>query len=105
RCRRRSARSQPQQTPARPVAEREARRRRMDAADMLYGSRLITARQAGETDMPQGHCTISHGLWQAMQRQHTTTGASLGHLGRTALAEYLHVSYSTLFQVSTSAAL
>ena len=38
RCRRLTARRQPQQSPARPAAEREARRRRMDAADMLYGS-------------------------------------------------------------------
>src|ERR671936_416421 len=51
------------------------------------------------------HCTISHGLWQALQRHYAATGESLGHIVRTALAEYLHVSHSTLFQVSTSAAL
>jgi acetolactate decarboxylase len=51
------------------------------------------------------HCTLSHGLWQALQRHHAATGESLGHIVRTALAEYLQVSHSTLFQVSTSAAL
>ena len=55
--------------------------------------------------MPHLHCTISHGLWQALQRHHATTGESLGHIVRTALAEYLQVSHRTLFQVSTSAAL
>ena len=55
--------------------------------------------------MPHLHCTISHGLWQALQRHHATTGESLGHIVRTALADYLQVSHSTLFQVSTSAAL
>ena len=55
--------------------------------------------------MPHVHCTISHGLWQALQHHHATTGESLGHIVRTALAEYLQVSHSTLFQVSTSAAL
>src|SRR5919199_1502346 len=55
--------------------------------------------------MHQFHCTLSHGLWQALQRHHATTGESLGHIVRTALAEHLQVSHSTLFQVSTSAAL
>jgi acetolactate decarboxylase len=55
--------------------------------------------------MPDLHCTISHGLWQALQRHHATTGEPLGHIVRTALAHYLQVSHSTLFQVSTSAAL
>ena len=55
--------------------------------------------------MPQLHCTISHGLWQALHQHHATTGESLGHIVRTALAEYLQVSHSTLFQVATSAAL
>ena len=55
--------------------------------------------------MPHLHCTISSGLWQALQHHRATTGESLGHIVRTALADYLHVSHSTLFQVSTSAAL
>jgi acetolactate decarboxylase len=51
------------------------------------------------------HCTISRGLWQALQRHQAATGEPLGHIIRAALAEYLQVSHSTLFQVSTSVAL
>jgi acetolactate decarboxylase len=55
--------------------------------------------------MPDLHCTISGGLWQALHRHQVTTGEPLSHIIRTALAEYLQVSHSTLFQVSTSVAL
>jgi acetolactate decarboxylase len=55
--------------------------------------------------MPDLRCTVSEGLWQALQRHQTTTGEPLGHIIRAALAEYLQVSHSTLFQVSTSVAL
>jgi acetolactate decarboxylase len=55
--------------------------------------------------MPAFHCTFSHGLWQALQRHHARTGEPLGHIVRAALADYLQVAHSTLYQVSTSVAL
>jgi acetolactate decarboxylase len=55
--------------------------------------------------MPDLHCTISEGLWRTLRRHQVTTGESLGHVIRAALADYLQMSLSTLFQVSTSAAL
>jgi acetolactate decarboxylase len=55
--------------------------------------------------MPDIHCTISEGLWRALRRHQGTTGEPLGHVVRAALADYLQVSHSTLFQVSTSVAL
>jgi acetolactate decarboxylase len=55
--------------------------------------------------MPALHCTFSHGLWQALQRHHAMTGEPLSHIVRAALADYLQVAHSTLYQVSTSVAL
>jgi acetolactate decarboxylase len=55
--------------------------------------------------MPAFHCTLSHGLWQALQRHHARTGEPLSHIVRAALADYLQVAHSTLYQVSTSVAL
>jgi acetolactate decarboxylase len=59
----------------------------------------------GDTDMPDLSCVISTGLWQALHRHQEATREPLGHIVSTALADYLQVSHSTLFQVSTSVAL
>jgi acetolactate decarboxylase len=55
--------------------------------------------------MPDLHCTVSEALWRVLQRHQATTGEPLGHVIRAGLAAYLQMSLSTLFQVSTSAAL
>jgi len=55
--------------------------------------------------MPTIHCHLSHSLWRALHTRQQATGESLDHLIRTALADYLQVQHSTLFQVSTSGAL
>jgi acetolactate decarboxylase len=50
-------------------------------------------------------CRISRSLWQALEQRQRVTGASLDHVVRAALAEYLQVEQSTLFQISTTGAL
>lgn len=50
-------------------------------------------------------CRISAALWHALQDRCQTTGESVDHLIRSALADYLQVEHGTLFQVSTAGAL
>jgi acetolactate decarboxylase len=50
-------------------------------------------------------CRLSDSLWHALQARHRATGESIDHMVRAALAEYLQVDHSTLFQISSSAAL
>jgi acetolactate decarboxylase len=51
------------------------------------------------------HLKLSDTMWAALESRHRDTGAPVPHIIRTALAEYLNVEHSTLFQVSTSTAL
>ena len=44
-------------------------------------------------------------MWDALEKRHRETGEPIPHIIRAALAEYLDVEHSTLFQVSTSTAL
>jgi acetolactate decarboxylase len=50
-------------------------------------------------------CQLSSALWRAIQDRNRTTGESVEHIVRTALADYLQVEHATLFQVSTAGAL
>lgn len=50
-------------------------------------------------------CRLSEALWHALQARRRTTGESIDHMVRAALADYLQVDHSTLFQISSSAAL
>jgi acetolactate decarboxylase len=50
-------------------------------------------------------CQISAALWQAIENHRQATGESVDHIVRAALADYLQVSQSTLFQISTTGAL
>ncbi len=51
------------------------------------------------------HLKLSHSMWQALEKRHRETGEPVHHIVRAALSEYLQLRHSTLFQVSTSAAL
>ncbi len=51
------------------------------------------------------HLKLSHSMFQALEERHRQTGEPIHHLVRAALAEYLQIQHSTLFQVSTSTAL
>src|SRR5688572_22101596 len=55
--------------------------------------------------MPHLSCTIANGLWQALQAHSERTREPIGHIVSAALSDYLQVSHSTLYQVSTSGAL
>jgi acetolactate decarboxylase len=48
---------------------------------------------------------LSDALWHALQARHRATGESIEHIVRAALADHLQVDHSTLFQISSSAAL
>ena len=50
-------------------------------------------------------CRLSDSLWHALQARHRATGESMEHIVRAALADRLQVDHSTLFQISSSAAL
>jgi acetolactate decarboxylase len=51
------------------------------------------------------HLKMSHTLWDALEGKARETGEPIHHLVRSALARYLEVEHTTLFQVSTSTAL
>lgn len=51
------------------------------------------------------HCKVSNSLWLALEARHHSTGESLQHIVRQALADYLQVNHGTLFQISTTGAL
>jgi len=51
------------------------------------------------------HLKLSNSLWNALEVRSRESGEPLPHIVRAALAEYLQVEHSTLFQVSTSGAL
>jgi acetolactate decarboxylase len=48
---------------------------------------------------------LSPALWHALEARHRATGESIDHIVRAALADFLQVDHSTLFQISSSAAL
>lgn len=50
-------------------------------------------------------CRISQSLAEALAAHQESTGESMDHVVRTALADYLQVEHGTLFQVSTAGAL
>ena len=49
-------------------------------------------------------CRLSDSLWHALQARHRATGESIEHIVSAALADRLQVDHSTLFQISSSAA-
>jgi acetolactate decarboxylase len=51
------------------------------------------------------HCKISNSLWRSIEERQRATGESQHHIVRQALADYLQVEHSTLFQISTTGAL
>ncbi len=55
--------------------------------------------------MPTLTCDISNSLMQALAARSARTGEPLAHIVMSALADTLEIEHSTLFQVSTSAAL
>jgi hypothetical protein len=55
--------------------------------------------------MRQLKATISPGLWRAAADRAERTREPLAHIVSKALAECLHVSHHTLYQVSTATAL
>src|SRR6202050_2849181 len=55
--------------------------------------------------MPRLDITISAGLWSVLLDHTERTHEPLGHIVNKALAEYLQVPHSTLYQVSTATAL
>jgi len=58
-----------------------------------------------ERTNPQLNCTLSAGLWAILQENSRKTNEPLSHIVSRALADYLQVSRSTLYQVSTATAL
>jgi len=54
---------------------------------------------------PQLNCTLSAGLWAILQEHSRKINEPVSHIVSRALAEYLQVSHSTLYQVSTATAL
>jgi acetolactate decarboxylase len=53
----------------------------------------------------QLNCTLSAGLWAILQEHSRKSNEPASHIVSRALAEYLQVSHSTLYQVSTATAL
>src|SRR5579885_1823620 len=51
------------------------------------------------------HLKLSQAMWAALERRQRETAEPIHHIVRAALADYLQLSHSTLFQVSTSGAL
>jgi acetolactate decarboxylase len=51
------------------------------------------------------NCTLLAGLWAILQEHSRKTNEPVSHIVSRALAEYLQVSHSTLYQVSTATAL
>jgi len=58
-----------------------------------------------ERTNPQLSCTLSVGLWAVLQEHSRKTNEPVSHIVSRALADYLQVSHSTLYQVSTATAL
>ena len=54
---------------------------------------------------PQLNCTLSAGLWAILQEHSRKANEPVSHIVSRALADYLQVSHSTLYQVSTATAL
>lgn len=51
------------------------------------------------------HLKLSNAMWYALEKRQRESGEPMSHVVRAALAEYLEIEHSTLFQVSTSGAL
>jgi acetolactate decarboxylase len=58
-----------------------------------------------ERTNPQLNCTLSAGLWAILQEHSRKINEPVSHVVSRALADYLQVSHSTLYQVSTATAL
>jgi len=58
-----------------------------------------------ERTNPQLNCTLSAGLWAILQEHSRKINEPVSHIVSRALADYLQVSHSTLYQVSTATAL
>jgi acetolactate decarboxylase len=50
-------------------------------------------------------CRLPASLWHALEARRRDSGQSTDHIVRAALADYLQVDHSTLFQISSSSAL
>src|SRR6201982_805350 len=55
--------------------------------------------------MPQLECTISPGLWDALQTLANSAQEPVTYIVSRALAEYLDAAHHTVYQVSTATAL
>src|ERR1700740_175670 len=55
--------------------------------------------------MPQLECTISPGLWDALQSLSNSAQEPVTHIVSRALADYLDAAHHTVYQVSTATAL
>src|SRR3982074_1955961 len=58
-----------------------------------------------ERTNPQLNCKLSVGLWATLQEHSRKTHEPVSYIVSRALAEYLQVSHSTLYQISTATAL
>jgi len=58
-----------------------------------------------ERTNPQLNCKLSVGLWATLQEHSRKTNEPVSYIVSRALAEYLQVSHSTLYQISTATAL
>src|SRR6266849_10760301 len=47
-------------------------------------------------------CRLPASLWHALEARRRADGQSIDHIVRAALADYLQVDHSTLFQISSS---
>jgi acetolactate decarboxylase len=56
-------------------------------------------------DMPRLECTISPGLWDALQTHAKCAQEPVAHIVNRALADYLDTAHHTVYQVSTATAL
>jgi acetolactate decarboxylase len=63
----------------------------------LRGSKL--------TDMPQIDCTISAGLWDALEKHANATREPVAHVVSRALAHYFEAAHHTVYQISMATAL
>jgi acetolactate decarboxylase len=55
--------------------------------------------------MPQIECSISPGLWEALDRHTKTAQEPLSHIVSQALASYFETAHHTVYQISTATAL
>jgi acetolactate decarboxylase len=56
-------------------------------------------------NMPQLECSISPGLWDALQKRAQAAREPIAHIVSRALADYFEAAHHTLYQISTATAL